>query len=210
MNLLFSYGPQTDNAYAEAGHKFLGVGEDKLGVEVHVFLKKDERFAPQFDTRKNVIFLDIDGVLNFVDMPEDEDMEHPLKYGKVNKKCVQTFLEFLEDIDGHIVISSTWRKDSLAKVTMKEVMEYFGVPAERYLGETPNLAGSVGSYRGNEIELWLRNNKDIVKTFLILDDDSDMLMWQADHYVHVNRHTGFDRLTAHIAKRVVQGTRYVR
>lgn len=47
MNLLFSYGPQTDAQYAAEGHSFLGGGTDAVGGEVHVFLKKGETLAEQ-------------------------------------------------------------------------------------------------------------------------------------------------------------------
>lgn len=47
MNLLFSYGPNTDNQYAAEGHAFLGAGQDAVGGEVHVFLKKGETLAEQ-------------------------------------------------------------------------------------------------------------------------------------------------------------------
>ena len=38
-NLVFSYGVQDDNELDALGFKFLGAGQDELGVEVHVFQK---------------------------------------------------------------------------------------------------------------------------------------------------------------------------
>ncbi len=39
MNLIFSYSTDEDHHYGKQGHRFLGAGEDKCGVEIHVFEK---------------------------------------------------------------------------------------------------------------------------------------------------------------------------
>ena len=57
-------------------------------------------------------------------------------------------------------------------------------------------------YRGNEIDLWLDQNlhdyspspKYKFKSYVIIDDDSDMLYWQKDNYVQTSYETkGFNQ-----------------
>lgn len=157
--------------------------------------------------KKNIVFLDIDGVLNYRQMPNEDIVTYPNTYGHLSKDRLKTLLDFIEDVDGYIVVSSTWRK--MLDVNMGEILEYFGLPQHRYLGDTPDLGASLGSYRGNEIQLWINQNRSQIKSYIILDDDSDMLLWQASHYLNINNEFGFTKNMAYRAKRLLESTRFI-
>lgn len=144
-----------------------------------------------------VIFLDLDGVLNSVDYM---NVLHMLKHG-VGDKSVETcdshgqlfdprcvkFLDYIIQMTGaKIVITSTWRRAGLKAmqdmwadrnlpgevidITCKSY-EVDGEILDRYL-----YNGRQGVCRGHEIQQWLDNNN--IETYVILDDDSDMLTHQ--------------------------------
>jgi hypothetical protein len=74
-------------------------------------------------------------------------------------------------VDGHIVVSSSWRHDH----TLDELREIFrnnGLDEERVIGVTPSTAEQTGNEnycRGHEIAAWLRENP--AENYLILDDE---------------------------------------
>lgn len=61
--------------------------------------------------------------------------------------------------------------------------------------------------RGNEINKWIRNNNDVLgsylefKNYVILDDDNDMLLTQKDNFIQTNHLFG---LTDEIMKQVIK------
>jgi hypothetical protein len=158
-----------------------------------------------------IIFLDIDGVLNsekaylrgdckYVEWEwEDGTKEHHQSFCPVSK----LYINHLIKITGSkVVISSTWRHSGLD--FMKKVWEIEEMAGE-IIGITPSFRGGVDGYtipRGCEIEKWLddkgfhhinwsvEKQQDIVEksgieNYIIIDDDSDMLYSQRNHFVHV-------------------------
>jgi len=135
-----------------------------------------------------IIFLDIDGVLNSVasiialydDKPvrNEEGFDH-VSVGLLKRLCKTT--------DAKIVISSTWRK----LYTYEEFLEIFsrkGWQDFPMIGTTP-VNQSHGLCRGHEIKDWLDANE--VETYIILDDDSDMLPEQNGNFIHCSNVEGF-------------------
>jgi len=142
-----------------------------------------------------IIFLDIDGVLNLRRRERD-------KFGSLfHKSWSDNLNNIVEETDAKIVISSTWRMSGLR--FMQDMWKQ-----RKLLGEvidiTPRMYFSKGISdsvpRGCEIQNWLRHNgfqrinwcektqleyleKSIVKNYIILDDDSDMLYNQREHFV---------------------------
>jgi hypothetical protein len=158
-----------------------------------------------------IIFLDIDGVLNsekaylrgdckYVEWEwEDGTKEHHQSFCPVSK----LYINHLIKITGaKVVISSTWRHSGLD--FMKKIWEVEEMAGE-IIGITPSFRGDVDGYtmpRGCEIEKWLSDKgfihinwsvekqQDIVEksgieNYIIIDDDSDMLYSQRNHFVHV-------------------------
>ena len=75
---------------------------------------------------------------------------------------------------------------------MSDVLKEIGVNAD-YVGMTENhkcIGKSV--FRGNEIHHWLRQNcRFDYDNYLIIDDDTDMLLWQKDNFVKIDGKKGF-------------------
>ncbi len=139
---------------------------------------------------KRIIFLDIDGVLAGYEF---------LKTGKgfIDPACV-ALLNELEGVE--VVISSSWGYDNGR--TEKSL---------RGCGLTLPIIGYTEHFhqdwicRGNEIEKWLHDTFDGMGTkfgpryqnseydYVIVDDDSDMLLGQADNFVKTDRETGITK-----------------
>jgi hypothetical protein len=124
-----------------------------------------------------IIFLDIDGVLNNKESAKLKKVsipECPCWYGRevhpFDKRCVER-LNIITDLTGaKIVVSSTWRlMFEQAPQVLVEHMQKMGVTGE-VIGQTPRGSG----FRGEEIQTWLDEHKD-VEQFVIIDDDTDML-----------------------------------
>lgn len=123
-----------------------------------------------------VIFLDIDGVLNFNGCRS--------KIGSiyfVNDNKIKLLKEIVDATDSKIVLSSTWRMGWFDRdynhqslnaehfTKLEEKMNEFGI---KFMSRTPILSGG---YRGEEIDSWLRKwNGENVGSFIIIDDDNDM------------------------------------
>ena len=130
-----------------------------------------------------VIFLDIDGVLNVI--PQGYD-----RYGAIfHQHFVDNLKELVDKTGAKIVVSSSWR---LAKTVewFKEMWMYRKLPGE-VVDITPDLAFKRKDLsfdywqsvpRGSEIDRWLKEHIEVTN-YVILDDDSDMLVKQFDHFV---------------------------
>jgi len=161
-----------------------------------------------------LIFLDIDGVLNSesayrkgeCNYAEWEYLEGTLKGEKGHHqsfaKRSKILLNSLIKMTGaKIVISSTWRMGGIE--FMKRVWEVEEMEGE-IIGITPNLRTKEYTLpRGCEIEFFLKKEmgfyhinwskeeqeeiikKSGVENYIIIDDDSDMLYGQRNHFVHV-------------------------
>lgn len=137
-----------------------------------------------------VIFLDIDGVLNVI--PKDFD-----KYGGIfHDHFVDNLRKIINTTGAKIVISSTWRISGLED--MKNMWKDRSLPGE-VIDITPNevdvvKAGVCDYYdmvkRGDEIKLWLDNNK--VDNYVIIDDDNDMLVEQDNNFVKTSNNMTHD------------------
>jgi len=140
-----------------------------------------------------IIFLDIDGVLNNA---SDSDMHcHMGGCDFYSNTCVQRLNTIIQETGAKICVSSTWRLG----LTVEEIahkLKGMGVVGD-IVGVTDNLRHH-HCLRGNEIHNWIQDNKNIIgydyysdyKSYVILDDDSDMLLWQKDNFVHTNGEVG--------------------
>lgn len=129
------------------------------------------------DKMRRIVFLDIDGVLCTARAHAAYAMKggqwlywDPLGCTLLRRLCKETCAE--------IVISSTWRnhKDDLfTRLREHNLVEY--------LHEDWKTGASMSS-RGEEIDVWIKNHFDI-GSYVILDDDRDMLPEQLSHFVFV-------------------------
>lgn len=123
-----------------------------------------------------VIFLDIDGVLNY------RGCKHKLPNSNfyfVDDAKIKLLKTIIDETRAKIVLSSTWRYDWINsdlglhtdgsfELLRNKLLEH-GISL---LSKTPKLKSA---YRGEEIDAWLKNWKgEPVEAFIILDDDNDM------------------------------------
>jgi len=157
-----------------------------------------------------IIFLDIDGVLNCESAYragecqyqswtwEDGRPDHYQSYCVRSKNLLN---KLIDETGAKIVISSTWRMSGIE--FMKKVWELEEMHGE-IIGITPSMRTSgIRIPRGMEIDYYLEHDlnfdhinwdkqtqqeyidKSGVENYIIIDDDSDMLYNQRNHFVHV-------------------------
>ncbi len=138
-----------------------------------------------------IIFLDIDGVLNCAKTFERTT------HGVIGVDPYRVLIlhRILEATGAKIVLSSSWRHmdDDYLKRELRTI---------EWIDITGNCCAGI---RGVEIYKWIRDNvphetKDDLK-YAILDDDSDMLLLQKDHFFHTTWQEG---LTEEIAQEVIK------
>ena len=148
--------------------------------------------------KDKVIFLDVDGVLNNgleVDIHETALLDGEY-YGLYSPRCINKLNDLIKATDARVVLSSTWRL-GISLDQAKTLLKGMGVLGE-VIGMTEYLPESY-TCRGNEINKWITDNKDEFdyRGYVILDDDSDMLLWQKDNYVNCDPEIGMtDRTVA--------------
>ncbi len=168
-----------------------------------------------------VLFLDIDGVLNsenwfayriycvknnmvnilmnFVDT-DDRNIKHKLTM--LDDRAIANLNRIIEETGCKVVLSSSWRSPSESEnIFTQDLLKLKGFKYEFY-DVTPRLWFSdFSTRRGEEINVWLdkESEKHEIESFVILDDDSDMLPEQMNNFIHVDGQVGLtdrDVLTA--------------
>ena len=136
-----------------------------------------------------VIFLDVDGVLN---------MHGSGGLFTLNKARLRLLEKIVKDTDAKIVVSSTWRTEAQHMTKLGRALGYRGM---RISGRTDSLGRSATGeryYRGHEIQKWLDENPG-VESYVILDDDSDMLDSQLRNFVQTDGMIGLTETLAYRA-----------
>lgn len=146
-----------------------------------------------------VIFLDFDGVITTLKSKYKLDPDKMALIGRI-----------LDATDAKIVISSSWRRFSLEK-TIKEITDtskfnvgdnpfpypdaVIGVTERMYSFCYPDNDRHFGLPRGVEIQHYIDTHKEI-EQYVILDDDCDMLLCQANNFIRTNTYEGISELDA--------------
>lgn len=162
--------------------------------------------------KHNIIFLDIDGVLNcqlFYEKRRLEKKDFILKHKydrykyEICSERMQWLNKLCEDTNTKVVISSTWRA---MDNPIDEVLKYCGATFD-IIGITPFTEERV---RGVEIKLWLEENITKEKygclyfdfyRYAIIDDDSDMLLNQQHHFFQTDNYSGLTPNTCYKIRR---------
>lgn len=170
----------------------------------------------------NIIFLDIDGVFNCqlhynskqwisyrdakkslrksVKKGDITDLEY--YQSQICRERIGWFSELCKETNSKVVISSTWRIGKTVAY-LQQIMNYCGGDFE-IIGKTEHL----GYERGIEISKWLKDNINEENygckyfdfyRYAIIDDDSDMLLNQANHFFQTDTYSG---LTPSICYRI--------
>lgn len=154
-----------------------------------------------------VIFLDIDGVLNcqlfYTANSFNRDQDSWVKQNICTER-MSWLNDLCKEVDAKVVISSSWRlgrKLPELDAELKTVGADFDI-----IGFTPNLRGD-GCLRGNEIYKYIQDNLggSEYRDYVIIDDDSDMLLWQAKHLFQTDSYSGLTPNTCYKIKRFFNG-----
>lgn len=148
-------------------------------------------------------------------------------YYEFDPLSIEQLNRIIEQTGAKVVVSSTWRHGKTPQ-QLQELLENVGFKGE-VISKTPDFVaygkkidGDPIAYtvpRGCEIDWWLENEgkfqrinwsverqkeyleKAIVKNYIILDDDSDMLYNQREHFIKTSIYSG---LTKEIADKCIQ------
>lgn len=148
---------------------------------------------------KKIIFLDIDGVL--VTESHLRNISGMLSstlakdgHTVFDPNAVSNLKKILTKTDAEIVISSTWRI-GIGTEGMRKIWEGRNMPGN-IIGCTQSL---IGNNRGKEIQNWLDTNQ--CDSFVIIDDEDDMLISQLNNFVQT---TSFRGLTNKAAEKAIK------
>ncbi len=151
-----------------------------------------------------ILFLDIDGVLNSADNMNSMHVVKAPNYRDefghtFDQRCVNWLHYIHEQTQCNYVISSTWRLSGLEVMQrlfwQREIKgEIIAVTPQRLPISYINQLGLERACRGAEIQYWLDNN--LVQNYCIVDDDSDMLPSQKEHFVQTQNRFGLTKETA--------------
>lgn len=140
----------------------------------------------------NIIFLDVDGVINSVNnlikVYNETHKSHSDYSYPFDPNCLQNLKELVSETKSSLVISSTWRHSPRGMKKLLEALNEYDLD-KLVIGCTPVL----GLSRGAEIKKYLSDSKFIdTVNFVILDDDSDMgdLL---PYLVHTDRQVGLTK-----------------
>lgn len=125
----------------------------------------------------NVLFLDVDGVLNsaawFASQP-------PMSVTEVDARAVRRVQRIIARTGAKVVLSSSWRHTP----ELIEQLRAAGVPIDDVTGPR-----SPHGNRGVEIADWLRAHPEVT-TFAIVDDDADAGDCAPERFVRTYWRTG--------------------
>lgn len=170
-----------------------------------------------------ILFLDVDGVLNCQQYYQTKEYQHfreakkqmlkEAKNGDIDRMdyykgqiCpdrIKLLNALCKDLNAVVVISSTWRRGKSIEF-LQSIFDYCGAEF-RIIGKTDFL----GYQRGVEIHQWI--NDFITQCdgkftrYAIIDDDNDMLLWQAEHFFQTDNRTGLTQEICNQIKRFAKG-----
>lgn len=169
-----------------------------------------------------ILFLDIDGVLNS-ELFMKNSLRYKLNYffpiwklfhflrlkslyqriinnetwdkfylNQIDKNSVLLLNDVITETGCKVVLSSTWRKNKGGFKKVEELLKIKG-----FIGEIIDATPVLWTKRGDEIEKWLYENKNVTQ-YVIVDDDSDFTEAQRlNNFVWVDRYCGFTTTTSY-------------
>lgn len=117
----------------------------------------------------NVIFLDIDGVMNHLNHFVPSQNHILQEFCPIAEKNLK---RIINECNAKIVVSSTWRKikKSVDGDIAEWLFSHYGLDSY-VIGVTPYLPNEI---RGKEIQKYIEEAPQKINNFIILDDDDDM------------------------------------
>lgn len=118
----------------------------------------------------NIIFLDIDGVLNSYAYYKETGND-------LNLKSVDILSQIYHKFNCKIVLSSTWRElKDIYEESAQKMWKHLVDTLSKYNMEIYDITPTIKNNRPLEIATWLQNNS--CSNFLILDDDFQLLEYK--------------------------------
>lgn len=145
-----------------------------------------------------VIFLDIDGVLNYTQWYVSDRNPGNLngEEGDIDPLCAERVNRICEETGAKIVLSSDWRIswpcciDRIEKGGIKHGLIIDKTPEHMWVEHVTQDFLDFTS-RGSEIDDWLSQHPECDR-YVILDDRKDFTEEQQPNYIHVNSMRGLD------------------
>ena len=126
-------------------------------------------------SQTNIIFLDVDGVLNSMAYLKGKDIGE-----EIDMRAVERLAEIYKECDCRIILSSSWRELRGSETKEPHSMyRYLEDCLGQYGMEIVDVTPVRMSNRPEEIATWLKENGSLVKNYVSLDDDFD-----EKHYKH--------------------------
>lgn len=157
---------------------------------------------PTIDPNTRIVFLDMDGVMNHAGYYRiaKSNTEHD----PIDPENVENLNNIIRNTGAKVVISSSWRM-FYDYQTIEKLLKDKGFQGE-VIGETPDIS-KYSAPRGCEIQEWIYKhvecgNKLTYNRYIILDDDSDMLLRQARHFIQTDFSGG--GLTENLAYKAIR------
>lgn len=136
-----------------------------------------------------IIFLDFDGVIT-----------HPKSKWQIDPNKLDLIVKIIQATSATIVVSSSWKRckdlESFKYIYLKGLNPLF---VKSVIDLTPNIS----SCRGEEIQEYL--NLHEVDSYVILDDDSDMLESQLLNFVQTDTYFGISEREVDICIDLLNG-----
>lgn len=118
----------------------------------------------------NIIFLDIDGILNSYAYYKETGND-------LNLKSVDILSQIYHKFNCKIVLSSTWRElKDISEESAQKMWKNLVDTLSKYNMEIYDITPTIKNNRPLEIATWLQNNS--CSNFLILDDDFPLLEYK--------------------------------
>lgn len=118
--------------------------------------------------KRNVIFLDVDGVFNSLAYYEKAGKSAP----ELEERALKILADTYKENDCCIVLASSWRELAPTEYRAAHSMyQYLLDSLGRYGMEIVDKTPYIQMDRPSEIAKWLEDHRDEVKSFIILDDD---------------------------------------
>ena len=147
-----------------------------LGIMVLVValiwsLPKKKEYIITPSTHDEVIFLDVDGVINsWNSQQRDFEVKLNLKTLRFDPTCLENLRVLVERTGADLILSSSWRfdDDALGAAPLINLEARLAEKGMRLAGRT----GCTLAWRDDEINAWLQEHPD-VESYVILDDVND-------------------------------------
>lgn len=149
----------------------------------------------------NILFLDIDGVLNSIDymMPRRnydssicDESTNDIRYNEHNvgslmldSRCVRRLGKIMDSCDIRIVLSSYWRISPWKVSYIRKIFEEYNMDNEKIIDKTPRLSNS---NRTREILKWVDEHSHEVNRWIAVDDN--VLELETENFVKTDSFLG--------------------